>query len=135
MEFRFDLRVYYEDTDAGGIVYHANYLKFTERARTEMLRELGFSNIDLAEKDGLFIVVRHIDVDYYATSHLEDDLQVRSSLIDIRNTSFTLQQDIYRGDHIVCGQKVRLVCISRDKKPVPIPPALKDALLPYMKEG
>jgi len=125
----FKLRVYYEDTDAGGIVYHANYLKFAERARTEMIRDLGLTNGQLRDVHNILIVVRHIDIDYSATAHLEDELIVESTVPEIGRTSFTMKQIVMR-DGLACATlMVKLVCIDKDSgRPVRLPEILKDKI-------
>src|SRR5471032_1766224 len=90
------LRVYYEDTDAGGVVYHANYLKFCERGRTELLRALGFSNKSLSEQRGLLFVVRKLEADYLLPAFLEDELEVRTVIAEIKNASFSMRQEVFR---------------------------------------
>ena len=88
---KFSLRIYYEDTDAGGIVYHANFLAFAERARTEMLRDIGFSNIELDKERGSFFIVRRAICDYRSPGFLEDALEVHTGLKHIKNSSFVLR--------------------------------------------
>src|SRR5271154_3855573 len=95
--FTFPIRIYYEDTDAGGIVYHANYLKFAERARTELLRSLGHDHHQVLKEHGLILVVRHIEIDYQAPSRLDDLLEVRTEAVSVGNTSVGLNQAVYRG--------------------------------------
>lgn len=125
----FKLRAYYEDTDAGGIVYHANYLKFAERARTEMIRDLGITNRQLRDDHDILIVVRHIDIDYSTSAYLEDELVVESTVPEIGRTSFTMKQIVMR-DGLACATLiVKLVCIKADSgRPVRIPDILKDKI-------
>lgn len=129
MTHRFPLRVYYEDTDAGGIVYHANYLKFAERARTEMIRDLGITNGELRDVHNVLVVVRHIDIDYSASARLEDELVVESSVPEIGRTSFLMKQIVMR-DGLACATLiVKLVCIDTDSGcPVRLPDILKDKI-------
>jgi len=120
-------RIYYEDTDAGGIVYHANYLKYAERGRTEMIRDLGVTNGDLLNDFGIFIVVRHIDIDYSAPSKLEDEITVESSFTEMGNTSFTMLQKISVNGLTCATIIVKLVCVGSDSgRPVRIPDILKE---------
>lgn len=128
MTHSLDIRVYYEDTDAGGIVFYANYLKFTERARTEYLRSMGFENKSLREDSGVLIVVRHVDADYHRSAELDDVLTVKTSVDEMKNSSFTMQQSIFCNDRLLFEMKVRLVCVGQDKKPTRIPDDLKQAL-------
>lgn len=121
-----NLRIYYEDTDAGGVVYHANYLRYGERARTELLRDCGFTNRGLREDIGIIFVVRHIEADYYKPAFLEDDLQVRSVIDEIKNTSCVMHHSVYRGDDLIFDMRVTLVCVAADNfKPVRMPDAVK----------
>ena len=120
-DHREQFRIYYEDTDAGGIVYHANYLKFAERARTDALRELGIHQRDLREELGIFFVLRHADITYLKPMHLDDLVEVRSQVTEIGNTSLKMEQDIWHGDIEICRMLMHIVCINNDKKPVRIP--------------
>jgi acyl-CoA thioester hydrolase len=123
--FNFPIRIYYEDTDAGGIVYHANYLKFAERARTELLRHLGYDHKKVMDEYGLILVVRHIEIDYTAPARLDDLLEVRTESTSIGNTSIGLKQNIYRGDKLLADLKVTVVAISKDGKAMRLPPHLR----------
>lgn len=108
----FKLRVYYEDTDAGGIVYHANYLNFSERARTEMIRDCGITNSEIRDEFGIIIVVRHIDINYTAPAKLEDSLVVESEIIETGRTSFLMKQVVSRDNHPLATLLVKLVCVD-----------------------
>ena len=121
-------RIYYEDTDAGGIVYYANYLKFAERARTELLRSLGFENKSLMDQDGILFVVRRIEADYHASARLDDMVTVRTGAIQIKNSSFTMKQEFYCGGTLLCSLLVQLVCVNLQKRPVRVPENLRQAL-------
>mgnify|MGYP001048604520 CR=1 FL=1 len=129
--FFYNLKVYYEDTDAGGIVYYANYLKFLERARSEALLNLGFSNKKIKEDFGFFIVVKSCNIDYKTPAHLEDELKVRSFIKSITKTSFLMYQFISRGDDLVAEAKIHLVFINEEGKPVKIPNTLFQKFRPY----
>jgi acyl-CoA thioester hydrolase len=129
--FFYNLKVYYEDTDAGGIVYYANYLKFLERARSEALLNLGFSNKKIKEDFGFFIVVKSCNIDYKTPAHLEDELKVRSFIKSITKTSFLMYQFISRGDDLVAEAKIHLVFINEEGKPVKIPNTLFQKFKPY----
>lgn len=128
----FSLRVYYEDTDSGGIVYYANYLRFAERARTEMLRELGFENGALLERDGLAFAVRRCQVDYLSPAVLDDALTVMTHVTHIGGASFDLDQVVMRGEQTLCEMTVRMACMqvrgTRVGKPTRIPQPLREAL-------
>jgi acyl-CoA thioester hydrolase len=123
--FTFPIRIYYEDTDAGGIVYHANYLKFAERARTELLRHLGYDHKKVRDEYDLILVVRHIEIDYLAPSRLDDLLEVRTESSSIGNTSIGLKQSIYRGDKLLADLKVTVVAVSKEGKAMRLPPHLR----------
>lgn len=125
MEHDFDVRVYYEDTDAGGVVYHANYLKFCERARSEYLRALGFENSRIYTHSNSLIVVKKIEADYMAPARLDDLLCVRTHLIEIKNTSFFMRQNVLRHDKILFAMKILLVFVNDGGKPVKIPLAIR----------
>jgi len=125
---RLPIRVYYEDTDAGGVVFYANYLKFTERARTEVLREMGIESSKLASDHGVFIVVRHVEADYKAPARLDDLLTVVSSVVDLGNASFTMHQDVLRGDTILVSTKVVLACMGTNGKAARMPQQLREKL-------
>ena len=125
------LKVYYEDTDAGGIVYYANYLKFLERARTEALVTLGFSNKKIKEDFGSLIIVKSCNIEYKKPAHLEDKLNIRSFVKSITKTSFFMNQFISRGEDIIIEAKVHLVFVNNEGKPMRIPGALFQDFKPY----
>ena len=125
------LKVYYEDTDAGGIVYYANYLKFLERARTEALVTLGFSNKKIKEDFGSLIIVKSCNIEYKKPAHLEDKLNIRSFVKSITKTSFFMNQFISRGEDIIVEAKVHLVFVNNEGKPMRIPGALFQDFKPY----
>ncbi len=127
--YDFPLRVYYEDTDAGGIVYHASHIRFAERGRTEFLRNAGFLNSDLMSSLGVLFVVRRIEAEYLKPARLDDLLTVRTALQTIKNTSFVMNQKIMRGDDLLFDMNVTLVCINPEGKPVAMPPAVKAAFI------
>jgi acyl-CoA thioester hydrolase len=128
MRHQFRLRVYYEDTDAGGIVYHANYLKFAERARTEALIELGLSQIDLRDREGLLFVVRAITVDFFAPARLEDLLVVTTTVERLGGVRIMMRQDIRRDEGLLASCAVTLAGVSPDGKAVRIPDAVRKRL-------
>jgi len=125
------LKVYYEDTDAGGIVYYANYLKFLERARTEALVTLGFNNKKIKEGFGSLIIVKSCNIEYKRPAHLEDELSVRSFVKSITKTSFFMNQFISRGEDIIAEAKVHLVFVNSEGKPMKIPETLFQDFKPY----
>ena len=125
------LKVYYEDTDAGGVVYYANYLKFIERARTEALATLGFNNKKIKEDFGSLIVVKSCNIEYKISAFLEDELSIRSFVKSITKTSFFMNQFISRGEDLIAEAKVHLVFVNIEGKPVRIPSALFQDFKPY----
>ena len=125
------LKVYYEDTDAGGIVYYANYLKFLERARTEALVTLGFNNKKIKEDFGSLIIVKSCNIEYKRPAHLEEELNIRSFVKSITKTSFFMNQFISRGEDIIVEAKVHLVFVNNEGKPMRIPGILFQDFKPY----
>jgi acyl-CoA thioester hydrolase len=125
------LKVYYEDTDAGGIVYYANYLKYLERARTEALVILGFNNKKIKENFGSIILVKSCNIEYKIPARLEDELTIRSFVTSITKTSFFMNQLISRGDGIIAEAKIHLVFVNNDGKPMRIPGTLFQDFKPY----
>ncbi len=123
-----DIRVYYEDTDAGGIVFYANYLKFAERGRTEYLRNLGFENKSLMDKQGVIFVVRKIEADYLAPAYLDDMLRMETGVIEMKNASFKMKQSLFRHNELIFSVDVILVCVDRAGKPVRLPDGLRTAM-------
>ena len=125
------LKVYYEDTDAGGVVYYANYLKFLERARTEALVTLGFSNKKIKEDFGSLIIVKSCNIEYKTSAYLEDELSIRSFVKSITKTSFFMNQFISRGENLIVEAKVHLVFVNKEGKPMRIPSTLFQDFKPY----
>ena len=129
--FFYKLKVYYEDTDAGKVVYYANYLKFLERARTEALISIGFSNRKIQEKFNALIIVKSCNIEYKKSSFLEDELIVRSFVKSITKTSFFMNQVISKGNEIIVEAQVHLVFINKESKPVKIPDEIYFKFKPY----
>ncbi|MDE2030363.1 MAG: tol-pal system-associated acyl-CoA thioesterase [Alphaproteobacteria bacterium] len=121
-------RVYYEDTDAGGIVYHANFLRFAERGRTEYLRALGFDHHQVRNDHNLMLVVRHIEIDYRAPGKLDDTLDIATEVLEYGNTSLTMRQAVRRGETVLADMKVVCVAVGGSGKAVRIPEELKRML-------
>ena len=126
--FSFKLKVYYEDTDAGGVVYYANYLKFMERARSDALKSLGFTNKLLIEENGTYIIVKSCNINYIKPALLEDDLEIKSNIKEITKTSFFMLQKVFKGNDQITEAEVHLVTINKKGKPVKIPKRLKEEL-------
>jgi acyl-CoA thioester hydrolase len=122
------LRVYYEDTDAGGVVYHANYLKFAERARTEMMRALGFAHSGIAAETGVLFTVRRIGVEYLLPARLDDLLGIETRIVELGGARLRLDQRVCRGERVLAALDVLVACVGRDGRPRRIPPALRAAL-------
>lgn len=123
------VRVYYEDTDAGGIVYYPNYLKFAERGRTEYLRSLGFENSQIRDESGIIIVVKKVEAEYLSPARLDDRLTVATRLISMKNTSFVMEQNILRDAGVIFTISVVLVCVNSEGKPSRIPESVRTAFL------
>lgn len=124
----FPIRVYYEDTDAGGIVYYANYLKFAERARTEMLREAGFHHTTMMHAEGIVLAVRRCSAEYMRPAKLDDQLEIATRVIALGAATIELDQSIRRGAEELCRVAVTIACVGRDGRPVRLPAALRRAL-------
>ena len=127
-KFNFNVKVYYEDTDAGGVVYYANYLKFLERARSEAIYSLGFSNSDLLESHGILLIVKSCNIEYKKPAKFEDKLQIVSETVSFTKTSFLMRQDIKRNDELISVAEIHLVAVDKNGKPKKIPEELKQKL-------
>ena len=125
------LKVYYEDTDVGGVVYYANYLKYLERARTEALVTLGFNNKKIKEDFGSLILVKSCNIEYKKSAYLEDELSIRSFVKSITKTSFFMNQFISRGEDLIVEAKVHLVFVNNEGMPMRIPETLFQNFKPY----
>ena len=125
------IKVYYEDTDSGGVVYYANYLKFLERARTEALFSIGYSNKKIKEKFNSLIIVKSCNIDYKKSANLEDELKIRSFVKSITKTSFFMNQIISRDDETIVEAQIHLVFINENGKPVKIPDEIYSQFKPY----
>ena len=129
--FYHKVKVYYEDTDAGGGVYYANYLKFLERARTESLISLGYSNRKIKDEFGSLIIVKSCSIDYKKSAYLEDELNIRSFVKSVTKTSFLMHQFISKDDEVIVEAKVHLVFINTKGKPMKVPEKLFQNFKPY----
>lgn len=131
LEFCWLVRVYYEDTDSGGVVYHANYLKFMERARTEFLRSLGFGQAELRDDLGVLFVVRSLALQYRRPARFDDALEVVTHLKEAKRSLMKFEQHIYRGDELLIEATVDIVCIDAEQfKPVTIPAVVRNMIHP-----
>lgn len=132
--FQWPLRVYYEDTDAGGVVYHSQYLNFMERARTEALRSLGFEQDALRENLGILFVVHHMQIDFKKPARFNEQLLIETQLVEIGRSLLRFEQRILRTDTLLIEAKVHVVCIDAVKfKPISIPQSIKLILSPNNK--
>ena len=129
--FYHTVKVYYEDTDAGGVVYYANYLKYLERARTEALASIGLSNLQIKQKFGTSIIIKSCNIEYKKSAHLEDELKIRSFIKSITKTSFFMNQFITKNQEAIVDAQVHLVFINENSKPVKVPDLIFDNFKPY----
>ena len=127
-KFNFNIKVYYEDTDAGGVVYYANYLKFLERARSEAIHSLGFSNKGLLENHGILLIVKSCNIQYKQPAQLEDLLEISSEATSFTKTSILMKQLILKNKDIISEADVHLVAVDKKGKPTKIPDQLKRKL-------
>lgn len=117
MNFNWPVRVYYEDTDSGGVVYYASYLKFMERARTEFLRHLGFEQDQLIEQNNIIFAVRSVQLDYNSPARFNDELIVTAKLIELKKASMLFEQKVYctnQAEQILCQGEIRIACLQAD---------------------
>ena len=124
-EFKYVTKIYYEDTDAGGVVYYANYLKFLERARSEAIYSLGLSNKEILEKEGVIIIVKTCNIEYKKPAKFEDEIEIISNIKEVKNSSFKMHQVIKKKFDIISEADVVLVTVNKEGKPVRIPSILK----------
>ena len=134
MSFSLPVRVYIEDTDAGGIVYYVNYLKFMERSRTEFLRTLGYHKAAVMD-GGLLMVVHAAEINYRRSARLDDELIVTTGLANLARTYVEFKQTVIRGDELLCDGMVRVACVTADTmRPCPLPQGLREQLKQFMPE-
>ena len=122
--FQYTFKIYYEDTDSGGVVYYANYLKFIERARTEMINELGFTLTTLLKDYDRLFLVKKIECDYIESCKLEDRLNVQSRVLLLKNASFELEQNILKQNNFIFRSKILMVCVNSQGVPSKMPSEL-----------
>lgn len=124
-----DIRVYYEDTDAGGVMYYANYLKFFERGRTEWLRRLGVNQSALSSGQHCLFVVRKVEIQYRKPARLDDLLEIRSTISRIGSASINFDQVALRGQELLCDSAIQVCCVDTSAlRPIPIPDQLRTLL-------
>jgi acyl-CoA thioester hydrolase len=124
----YPVRVYYEDTDAAGIVYYANYLKFAERARTEWLRAKGVGQRALSESQGVAFAVRRVSVEYLKPALLDDALEVRTRIVAVRGASLDGEQEISRDGEVLARLTLTLACVARSGRPARLPEVVRQAV-------
>ena len=129
--FTYNVKVYYEDTDAGGVVYYANYLKYLERARTEALSVIGFTNLKIKNDFGTHIIVKSCNIEYIKSAYLEDKLKIKSFINSVSKTSFVMIQSIFKDQELIVEAKIHLVFINEKAKPVKIPKQILIDFKPY----
>ncbi len=127
-EFTHEIKVYYEDTDSGGVVYYSNYLKYLERARTEMINSIGLSNRKLLDEYNTLIIVKSCSIEYIKSAKLEDKLQIFSSIESFSKASFIVIQYIKRDNELIINAKLKLVTVNEEGKPRKIPTVLEKNL-------
>ena len=126
--FKYKFKIYYEDTDSGGIVYYANYLKYLERARSEAIYSLGLTNTNLQKDHDTLIIVKSCNIEYKKPAKFEDELEIISSILSKTKTSFTMLQIIKKNDEIISEATVQLVIVNKKGKPIKIPEILNNLL-------
>ena len=129
LPFKWSIRIYFEDTDSGGVVYHSNYLKFMERARTEWLRSLQINQAELKKKDKIMFVVANVNIDYKKAARFNDELDIKTSLDKIGASRVDLTQNIMKNSELYISAKVSIACIhSETFKPQRIPKLIKQQM-------
>ena len=127
-EFVHTIKIYYEDTDSGGVVYYANYLKFLERARSEAIYSLGYTNSSILERFGVLLIVKSCNIEYKKPARFEDTLEIISEIKSFTKTSFLMKQSILRNNEIISDAEIHLVSVDKNGKPSKIPEDLKKKL-------
>ena len=127
-KFSFKVKVYYEDTDVGGVVYYANYLKFLERARSEAIYSLGYTNSSILKKFEVLLIVKSCKIDYKKPAMFEDTLEILSEVKSFTKTSFLMKQIILRNNEVISNAEIHLVSVDKNGKPSKIPEDLKKKL-------
>ena len=127
-QFIYKVKIYYEDTDSGGVVYYANYLKYLERARSEAIYSLGLTNTKLLKDYGSLIIVKSCNIEYKKPARFEDELEIITSVLTKTKTSFTMKQIIKKDEETISEADVKLVTVNKEGKPVKIPEILEKFL-------
>ena len=129
MEFKSNFKVYYEDTDSGGVVYYANYLKFLERARTDAITSLGFSNKKIKEKFEIYIIVKSCNLNFHKPAKLEDNLNIISKVLEVKNVSIRMKQHIFVNDSMIVEAEILLASVDKKGKLSKLPVEFKSKLI------
>ena len=127
-KYKHKIKVYYEDTDSGGVVYYANYLKFLERARTEMLNSENLSNTKLLKENKIFIIVKSCNINFMKPAKLEDELEIISYTKTVTKTSFIMHQSILKDNEMISDAEVHLVIVNEHGKPTKFPDSLRSII-------
>ncbi len=127
-QFKHKVKIYYEDTDAGGVVYYANYLKYLERARSEAIYSLGLTNTNLQKDHDTLIIVKSCNIEYKKPAKFEDELEIISSVLTKTKSSFTMKQIIKKHEELISEATVQLVTVNKEGKPIKIPEILNNLL-------
>ena len=130
--FSHKIKVYYEDTDAGGVVYYANYLKYLERARSEALINIGLSNLKIKDNFNALIIVKSCNIEYKKAAYLEDELNIKSHVLSITKTSFIMSQTIFKNKIVIAEATIHLVFVNEKAKPIKIPNLVVDKFKSYI---
>ena len=133
-KFHHKVKVYYEDTDAGGVVYYANYLRFLERARTEALLSIGLSNTKIKKELGSLIIVKSCNIEYKKPAHLEDELNIQTHIISLKKTSLIMKQLIMLEKKLITDAEIHLVFVNSEGKPEKIPDKIIKNFIPYVNK-
>ena len=131
-EFIHNVKIYYEDTDTGGVVYYANYLKFLERARSEIIYSFDLSNKLLLNKYGVLIIVKSCNINYLKPSNLEDNLKIVSVIKSLKKASFVMKQIVKRDSDIISEAEVHLATVNKKGKPIKIPEVLENKFKKFL---
>ncbi len=129
MEFKSNFKVYYEDTDSGGVVYYANYLKFLERARTDAITSLDFSNNKLINKFGIYIIVKSCNLNFLKPAKLEDNINIISKVLEVKNASIRMKQNIFVNDKMILEAEIVLASVNKEGKPTKLPDEFKNQFI------
>ncbi len=129
MEFKSNFKIYYEDTDSGGLVYYANYLKFLERARTDAITSLDFSNNKLINEYGIYIIVKSCNINFHKPAKLEDYLNIISKILEVKNVSIKMKQNIFVNNNMIVDAEILLASVNKEGKPSKLPDQFKNQLI------